>query len=121
MPRSDYSDYSDVSWFFRALRVVPVIAGAALLGGMIGGFAVFAIDSALTWEPAPQAAGCARRQSGRHRRANNQAGQSGRRRHSRPIRWHVGTAAGVVTAAAAARSNAVRRRPTRQGKFHRSY
>ena len=28
-----------------------VIVGAALLGGMIGGFAVFAIDSALTWEP----------------------------------------------------------------------
>jgi hypothetical protein len=33
---------------------VPVIAGAALVGGMIGGFAIYAIDSALTWEPVPQ-------------------------------------------------------------------
>jgi hypothetical protein len=48
------SGYSDVSWFLRAARVVPVIAGAALLGGMIGGFAMFAIDSALTWDSAPQ-------------------------------------------------------------------
>ena len=45
------SGYFDVSWFLRAARVLPVIAGAALLGGVIGGFAVFAIDSALTWEP----------------------------------------------------------------------
>ena len=45
------SGYSDVSWLLRAARVLPVIVGAALLGGMIGGFAVFAIDSALTWEP----------------------------------------------------------------------
>jgi hypothetical protein len=43
--------YSDVNWFVRAARVAPVIAGAALVGGMIGGFAMFAIDSALTWEP----------------------------------------------------------------------
>jgi len=43
--------YSDVNWFLRAARLAPVIAGAALLGGMIGGFAMFAIDSALTWEP----------------------------------------------------------------------
>jgi len=48
------SGYSNVGWFLRAARVVPVIAGAALLGGMIGGFAMFAIDSALTWDPAPQ-------------------------------------------------------------------
>jgi hypothetical protein len=48
------SGRSDLSWFLRAARVVPVIAGAALLGGMIGGFAMFAIDSALTWEPNPQ-------------------------------------------------------------------
>jgi len=48
------SGYSDVNWFLRAARVVPVIAGAALLGGMIGGFAIFAIDSALTWEPNSQ-------------------------------------------------------------------
>src|SRR5215471_7307392 len=43
--------YSDVNWFVRATRVAPVNAGAALVGGMIGGFAMFAIDSALTWEP----------------------------------------------------------------------
>jgi hypothetical protein len=51
MPRGGYSD---VSWFLRVARVAPVIAGAALLGGMIGGFAMFAIDSALTWEPVSQ-------------------------------------------------------------------
>jgi hypothetical protein len=48
------SGYPDVNWFLRATRVVPVIAGTALLGGMIGGFAMFAIDSALTWEPVSQ-------------------------------------------------------------------
>jgi hypothetical protein len=36
------SGHFDVSWFLRAARLVPVIAGAALLGGMIGGFAMFA-------------------------------------------------------------------------------
>jgi hypothetical protein len=50
-----YSGYSGESWFLRALRAVPVIAGAALAGGIVGGFAVFAINSALTWEPASQA------------------------------------------------------------------
>ncbi|HET8918272.1 MAG TPA: hypothetical protein VFN27_01195 [Xanthobacteraceae bacterium] len=52
------SGYSDVDWFLRATRratrIVPVIAGAALVGGMIGGFAMFAVDSALTWEPGSQ-------------------------------------------------------------------
>jgi hypothetical protein len=52
------SGHSDVDWFLRATRratrVVPVIAGAALVGGMIGGFAMFAVDSALTWEPVSQ-------------------------------------------------------------------
>ena len=48
------SGYSDVNRFLRATRVVPVIAGAALVGGMIGGFAIFAVDSALTWEPSSQ-------------------------------------------------------------------
>jgi len=57
------SGYSDVSWFLRAARVVPVIAGAALLGGMIGGFAMFAIDSALTWDSAPQSHPDARAQN----------------------------------------------------------
>jgi hypothetical protein len=51
MPRAGYVD---VNWFVRAVRVVPVIAGAALVGGMIGGFAIYAIDSALTWEPVSQ-------------------------------------------------------------------
>ena len=45
------SFFSNLGWL---IRTVPVIAGAALLGGMIGGFAMFAIDSALTWEPPPQ-------------------------------------------------------------------
>ena len=48
------SGYPDVNWFLRATRVAPVIAGAALVGGMIGGFAIFAVDSALTWEPVSQ-------------------------------------------------------------------
>jgi len=51
MPRAGYTD---VNWFVRAVRVGPVIAGAALVGGMIGGFAIYAIDSALTWEPVSQ-------------------------------------------------------------------
>jgi hypothetical protein len=50
-----YSGYSDASWFLRALRAVPVIASAALIGGMVGGFAVLAIDTALTWAPSSQA------------------------------------------------------------------
>jgi hypothetical protein len=50
-----YSGYSDVSWSMRVLRAVPVIAGAALIGGVVGGFAVFAINSAFTWEPPSQA------------------------------------------------------------------
>jgi hypothetical protein len=49
-----YSGYSDTSWFLRALRAVPVIAGAALIGGVVGGFAVFAINSAFTWESQPR-------------------------------------------------------------------
>lgn len=49
--RGSAAYYSDVNWFVRAVRAVPVIAGAALLGGLIGGFAVFAVDSALNWEP----------------------------------------------------------------------
>ena len=39
MPRGGYAD---VNWFVRAARVVPVIAGAALVFDMIGGFAMFA-------------------------------------------------------------------------------
>jgi hypothetical protein len=54
------SGYFDLRWLLRVARVVPVIAGAALVGGVIGGFAMFAIDSALTWEPSPQARSNAR-------------------------------------------------------------
>jgi hypothetical protein len=43
--------YPDLSWLIRAVRVLPVVAVAATVGGIIGGFTVFAIDSALTWQP----------------------------------------------------------------------
>ena len=46
--------YSNVSWFFRAVRLLSVVAFAALVGGMMGGL-IYAIDSALTWEPRPDA------------------------------------------------------------------
>jgi hypothetical protein len=42
--------YPDVSFFIRAVRVLPVIAVAASAGGTIGGFTVYAVDSALTWQ-----------------------------------------------------------------------
>lgn len=54
MPLRSYPGYSDVSFFERAARVLPVIAGTALVGCVIGAFAVFAIDGALTSEPARQ-------------------------------------------------------------------
>ncbi len=41
----------DFRWFFRTVRVLPVVAIAALVGGMIGGFSVFAIDLALSAPP----------------------------------------------------------------------
>ncbi len=40
--------YPDFSWFRRAVRVLPVIAAAALIGGAIGGFGVLAIDLTFT-------------------------------------------------------------------------
>jgi len=43
--------YPDFSWFTRTIRILPVVAGAALLGGAIGGVSVYAIDSALTAPP----------------------------------------------------------------------
>ena len=43
-----------VGFFIRAVRVLPVIAVAAAVGGIIGGFTVYAVDSALTW-PQPSA------------------------------------------------------------------
>jgi hypothetical protein len=45
--------YPDLSWLIRAVRVLPLVAVAALVGGIIGGFTVFAIDSALTWQARP--------------------------------------------------------------------
>lgn len=48
MPPAPYPDFR---WFLRTLRVVPVVAVAALAGGIIGGFSVFAIDVALTAPP----------------------------------------------------------------------
>jgi len=65
-----------VSWFLRAMRVLPVIAGAALIGGIIGGFAMFAIDSAFTWEPVSQRP---------EARADNQA-NAAEQRATRPVR-----------------------------------
>lgn len=41
----------DFRWFFRTVRVLPVVGIAALVGGMIGGFSVFAIDLALSPSP----------------------------------------------------------------------
>jgi hypothetical protein len=43
--------YRDVSFLVRAVRVLPVVAVAASIGGIIGGFTVYAVDSALTWQP----------------------------------------------------------------------
>ena len=48
MPPAPYPDFR---WFLRSLRVLPVIAIAALVGGIIGGFSVFALDLALTAPP----------------------------------------------------------------------
>src|SRR5262249_41533969 len=47
--------YPGVSFFIRAVRVLPVIAIAAAVGRIIGGFTVYAVDSALTWpQPSSQ-------------------------------------------------------------------
>lgn len=43
--------YPDFRWFFRTVRVLPVVAIAALAGGAIGGFSIFAINLALTAPP----------------------------------------------------------------------
>jgi hypothetical protein len=48
MPPAPYPDFR---WFFRSLRALPVVAVAALVGGIIGGFSVFALDLALTTPP----------------------------------------------------------------------
>ena len=43
--------YPDFRWLLRTLRVLPVVAIAALAGGIIGGFSIFAIDLAVTAPP----------------------------------------------------------------------
>ena len=95
------ADYPDLSWLIRAVRVLPVVAVAALVGGIIGGFTVFAIDSALTWQPRPDL------------RADNQSDgttagaqvhSDRRRRHTGSVGRNVGTAAGAATAARGIRS-----------------
>ena len=43
--------YPDFSWFVRAVKILPIVAAAALAGGVIGGFSVIAVDKALTWSP----------------------------------------------------------------------
>jgi hypothetical protein len=48
-----FAAYADLGWLIRAVRVLPVVAVAATVGGIIGGFTIFAIDSALTWQPRP--------------------------------------------------------------------
>jgi hypothetical protein len=65
--------YSDLSWLIRAVRVLPVVAVAATVGGIIGGFTIFAIDSALTWQPRPEF------------RADSQAAM-GEQQGTRPVR-----------------------------------
>jgi hypothetical protein len=47
--------YPDFRWFVRTVRVLPVVAVAALAGGLIGGFSVFAVDLALTAPPSRDA------------------------------------------------------------------
>ena len=48
MPPAPHPDFR---WLFRSLRALPVVAIAALAGGIIGGFSVFALDLALTAPP----------------------------------------------------------------------
>ncbi len=47
--------YPDFRWFVRTVRVVPVVAVAALAGGLIGGFSVLAVDLAVTAPPSHDA------------------------------------------------------------------
>jgi hypothetical protein len=39
--------YPDFSWFVRAVSVLPIVTGAVIAGGVVGGFSVFALDRAL--------------------------------------------------------------------------
>src|ERR1700744_960948 len=53
--------YPDFGWLDRAVRLLPVVAVALGIGGAIGGFSMFAVDSALT--PPPPQAGSASHQA----------------------------------------------------------
>lgn len=43
--------YPNFRWLFRAVLVVPVVAIAALAGGVIGGYGIFAVEGALSPPP----------------------------------------------------------------------
>ena len=47
--------YPDFRRLLRPLRALPIVAVAALVGGIIGGFSVFALDLALTTPPSHDA------------------------------------------------------------------
>jgi hypothetical protein len=46
-----HANYTNDGWFMRTARTLPVVAMAALTGGAIGGFSVYAIILALTESP----------------------------------------------------------------------
>jgi hypothetical protein len=46
-----HANYTNDRWFMRTARTLPVVAVAALTGGAIGGFSVYAIILALTESP----------------------------------------------------------------------
>jgi hypothetical protein len=72
-----FAAYPDVSFIIRAVRVLPVVALAASVGGILGGFTVYAIDSALTWQRPDS-------------RAENQAASADQQK-TRPVRVVGGT------------------------------
>ena len=47
--------YPDFRRLLRPLRALPIVAVAALVGGIIGGISVFALDLALTTPPSHDA------------------------------------------------------------------
>jgi hypothetical protein len=44
-----HGTYSGLNWFVRAVRLLSVVVVAAAIGGLGGGFAVYAVHSALSW------------------------------------------------------------------------
>ena len=101
--------YPDVSFFIRAVRVLPVIAVAAAVGGIIGGFTIYAVDSALTWpQPSSQRPDV---------RADNQSGSQS------STRWNKRKRARCASSAALFRISPPecrRRRRRKAGKALRS-